>query len=177
MENQQTVESQSNNFVQNVLAAVIFLIVLFAGLMAIRGYFAAQEEKTFKGKVSSLVIAGENLAALADQGITNIEFAKRLDEVKAKYNASGEWPLKFTGANYEYVEAIKGWSLAAAVWDTKVDQASEYAFQNSVDLDGLSAYLGIGTNKIKFFTASDMVRQLLYMAREHAERGKGLLEY
>ncbi|GAP13282.1 hypothetical protein LARV_01035 [Longilinea arvoryzae] len=177
MENQQPVEKATNRLFGYLLITVFFVVVLFAGLFAIKGYFASQEEKNFRSRASALVLASESLGTLADQGVDNAEFASLLGDVKAQYSAAGDWPLKYTAANYEYVQAIQGWSLASEVWDAKVVQNSEYAFQDSVDLDGLSTYLGIGTSKLKFFTASDLIRQLMINSKEHAEKGKTLLGY
>lgn len=177
MENQQPVEKAPNRIFEYFLIAVLFVVVLFAGLFAIKGYFAAQEEKNFQSRASALVLAGENLSALADQGVDQAEFADLLKEAQARYSAAGEWPLKYTAANYEYVQALQGWSLASEVWNAKVGQNSEYAFQDTVDLDALSTYLGIGRSKIQFFTASDMIRQLFYTSGEHAKKGKALLGY
>ncbi len=177
MEKQRSAENAPNRFFEVFWPVVFFIVALIVGGLLLRKYFASQEEKAFRSRASALVIASENLMTLADEGVDNGEFMKQLDEVRARYNAAGEWPLNFTAANYEYVQALQGWSLASEVWNTKVEQNSEYAFQDSVDLDALSTYLGIGRSKIQFFTASDMVRQLLYSAGEHARTGKGLVGY
>lgn len=171
------VESRENRFAEYAWITVAFLVVLFAGLLALRGYFNAQEEKNFKSRVTPLVLAGENLIALAERGVDPAEFRNLLDEVKRQYDAAGAWPLPYTGANYEYVQALAGWSLAAEVWDAKAEGGSEYSYQERIDLEGVSAYLGIGLSKIRYFTAGDLIRQLLFTSAEHARKGKGLLGY
>lgn len=177
MEKQQSVERKENRFVEYVLIAMVFLAVLFVGLIILRRYFATQAENQFRSQLPPLVLAGENLAALADQGVDPVEFKNRLEEVKTRYYAITDWPLSYTDAHYEYFQAIEGWSLAAEVWDGQGQDQTEYSYQERVDLERVSAFLGIGVSKIKFFTAGDLVRELIHASGEHARKGKGLLGY
>ena len=104
-------------------------------------------------------------------------FRGQLDAVKAQYDAASPWPLKYTQANLEYVQALEGWALAADAWDVKAASASEYAYQDQLDLERISAYLNIEQSRFDFFTASDLLRELLFTAKEHASKGKQLLGY
>lgn len=177
MEKQQPVERKENRFVEYVLIAMAFLIVLFVGLILLRRYFAAQAENQFRSQLPPLVLAGENLTALADQGVDPAEFKSRLEEVKTRYYAITDWPLDYTDAHYEYFQAIEGWTLAAEVWNAQIEDQSEYSYQERVDLERVSTVLGIGLSKIKFFTASDLLRELIHASGEHAQKGKSLLGY
>ena len=59
----------------------------------------------------------------------------------------------------------------------KAASASEYAYQDQLDLERISAYLNIEQSRFDFFTASDLLRELLFTAKEHASKGKQLLGY
>jgi hypothetical protein len=173
----QPVENKKPGFIGYLLVTIVFLILLFIGWFVYSNYSALKEETLFKSQSPALVIASENLITLTDQGVSNTDFAGLLGEVKAQYNSIHAWPLKNTDANYEFVQAIEGWTLALDVWNLKTEQNSEYGYQTVVDLERLSAYLGIAKSKFEFFTASDMVRELLFNAKEHAAKGKQLLGY
>lgn len=173
----QPVENKKPGFVGYILVTIIFLIVLLIGWFVYSNYRAANEEALFRSQSPALVIASENLIALSGEGISSADFGVLLGEVQAQYSAIRAWPLKYTDANYEYVQAIEGWTLARDVWNLKTEQNSEYGYQSAVDLERMSAYLGIAKSKFEFFTASDMVRELQYNAREHAAKGKQLLGY
>jgi len=177
MENQQPVENSKPSFIGYLWVTVGFLVIVFIGGFAYKSYRASQEEKVFMSKAPALVIACENLMTMAEQGVEIAEFGDLLGAAKKQYDSIGAWPLKNTDANYEYVRAIEGWTLATEVWKLKTDQDSEYAYQDVVDLEHLATYLGIGLSKIKFFTASDLVRQLIFSAGEHAKNGKSLLGF
>jgi len=177
METTQPVEESKPSFIGYLWVTVGFLVIVFIGGFAYKSYRASQEEKLFMSKAPALVIACENLMIMAQQGVELAEFGNLLAAAKQQYDLIGAWPLKNTDANYEYVQAIQGWTLATEVWKLKTDQDSDYSYQDVVDLERLSTYLGIGKSKIKFFTASDLVRQLIFSAGEHAKNGKSLLGF
>ena len=177
MEDTHPAEARKNSILEYALVTVIFIFVVIIGRFVYQGWRAGQEESLFKTQVPALVIAGENLSAVAQLDLGNAEFRSQLGAVKAQYDAVRAWPLKYTQANLEYVQALEGWALAADVWDVKTATASDYAYQDQVDLERISAYLGIEPSRFDFFTASDLLRELLFTANEHADNGKRLLGY
>jgi hypothetical protein len=177
MEKPQPVAESKPSFIGYLWVTVVFLVVVFIGGFAYKSYRASQEEKVFMSKAPALVIACENLMAMAEQGVEIAEFGNLLATAKQQYDSIGAWPLKETDANFEFVQAIEGWTSAADVWKLKLEQNSEYAYQDVVDMERLSTYLGIGRSKLKFFTASDLVRQLIFSAGEHAKKGESLLGF
>lgn len=177
MEDAHPAEPRRNSLLEYTLVTVIFIFVIFIGRFVYQGWRASQEENLFNTQVPALVIAGENLSAAARLDLGSVEFRSQLDAVKAQYDAVRAWPLKHTQANLEYVQALEGWALAADLWDVKTETASEYAYQDQVDLERISAYLGIERSKLDFFTASDLLRELLFNAARHAETGRRLLSY
>ena len=170
-------ETRRNSLLEYALVTVIFLFVVIIGRFVYQDWRNGQEENLFKTQVPALVIASENLSAVARLDLGNAEFRSQLDAVKAQYDAASPWPLKHTQANLEYFQALEGWALAADVWDVKTAAASDYAYQDQVDLERISAYLGIEPSRFDFFTASDLLRELLFNANERANNGKRLLGY
>ena len=170
-------ETRRSSLLEYALVTVIFLFVVIIGRFVYLDWRDGQAERLFMSKAPALVIAAENLIAIAGQDAGPIEFRNQLDAVKAQYDAASPWPLKHTQANLEYFQALEGWALAADVWDVKTAAASDYAYQDQVDLERISAYLNIEQSRFDFFTASDLLRELLFNAARHADNGKRLLGY
>ena len=177
MEDTPPAENRRSSLLEYALVTVIFVFIVIIGRFVYLGWRDGQAERLFMSKAPALVIAAENLIAIAGQDAGPVEFRSQLDAVKAQYDAVKAWPLKHTQANLEYVQALEGWALAADAWDVKAASASEYAYQDQLDLERISAYLNIEQSRFDFFTASDLLRELLFTAKEHASKGKQLLGY
>jgi hypothetical protein len=113
----------------------------------------------FASDLRSFLLEGEKLAAMTEQGTSNVDFRLQLANVKATYSLLGElWPESLADEKIQFESAILGWDLALQVWDFHIEESDagiSLIPEGSRLLKDVAAYLGITDERLFRIRSSD----------------------
>ena len=103
----------SDRMYKLILRIIIGLIIFFVSAFIISALMQSRIPKEFKTNVRFLMVEGEKLIAMTEQGVSNEDFRNQLAEVKSSFAlVERNWPSNLDEQKEEISKAIEIWDFA-----------------------------------------------------------------
>ena len=150
-----------------VTFAGIFFVLLATILLTNRDKYP----KEFRANLNTLLVEGEKITVMTEQGVSNSDFRNQLVEVRSAYKIlSGTWPSSLENERTLFDKAVAGWILTLDIWDYKLDPGV-FSFEDLL-LERAKNYSGYNYESANLIMIDQWIGIIMGLAGQYFSDGK-----